>query len=88
MRKLARMLRAHEEVLLNWFRAKGEISTGAVEGHNNKIRVVTRGSSGFRTYEAMEVAVYHTLAQRPKPESTYRFCRGGHFTTTSFSRLR
>jgi len=36
------MLRAHEELLLNWFRAKGEISNGAVEGLNNKIRVVTR----------------------------------------------
>jgi len=35
------MLRAHEELLMNWFRAKGEISSGAVEGLNNKIRVVT-----------------------------------------------
>src|SRR5208283_2321503 len=41
MRKVARMLRTHEELLLNWFRAKGEISSGAVEGLNNKIRVVT-----------------------------------------------
>jgi len=31
----ARMLRTHEELLLNWFKAKGEIS-GAVEGPNNK----------------------------------------------------
>src|ERR1019366_1953484 len=30
MKKVARMLRAHEELLLNWFRAKGEISNGAV----------------------------------------------------------
>ena len=41
MKKVARMLRAHEELLLNWFRAKGEISAGTVEGLNNKIRVVT-----------------------------------------------
>jgi hypothetical protein len=26
MRKVARMLRSHEELLLNWFKAKGEIS--------------------------------------------------------------
>jgi transposase len=32
MTKVARMLRAHEALLLNWFRAKGEISAGAVEG--------------------------------------------------------
>jgi transposase len=37
MKKAARMLRAHEELLLNWFRAKGEISNRVVEGLNNKI---------------------------------------------------
>jgi transposase len=63
MKKVARMLRAHEELLLNWFRAKGEISSGAVEGLNNKIRVVTRRSYGFRTYDAMEIALYHTLGR-------------------------
>jgi len=74
MKKVARMLRSHEELLLNWFRAKGEVSSGAVEGLNNKIRVVTRRSYGFRTYEAMEIALYHTLGRLPEPESTHRFC--------------
>lgn len=74
MKRVARMLRAHEELLLNWFRAKGEISTGAVEGLNNKIRVVTRRSYGFRTYEAMEIALYHTLGRLPEPESAHKFC--------------
>jgi transposase len=74
MKKVARMLRAHEKLLLNWFRPKGEISTGAVEGLNNKIRVVTRRSYGFRTYDAMEVALYHTLGRLPEPESAHRFC--------------
>jgi transposase len=73
MQKVARMLRTHEELLLNWFRAKGEISAGAVEGLNNKIRVVTRRSYAFRTYEAMELALYHALARLPEPESTRRF---------------
>ena len=74
MKKVARMLRAHDELLLNWFRAKGEISSGAVEGLNNKIRVVTRRSYGFRTYDAMEIALYHTLGRLPEPESTHKFC--------------
>ena len=74
MQKVARMLRTHEELLMNWFRAKGEISSGAVEGLNNKIRVVTRRSYGFRTYHAMEMALYHTLGRLPEPESTHRFC--------------
>jgi transposase len=74
MKKVARMLRAHEELLMNWFRAKGEISAGAVEGLNNKIRVVTRRSYGFRTFDAMEVALYHNLGRLPEPELTHRFC--------------
>ncbi len=74
MKKVARMLRKHEGLLLNWFRAKGEVSSGAVEGLNNKIRVVTRRSYGFRTYKAMELALYHNLGKLPEPESTHRFC--------------
>ncbi len=74
MKKVARMLRTHEELLLNWFKAKGEISGGAVEGLNNKIRVVTRRAYGFRTFDAMEIALYHTLGKLPEPESTHRFC--------------
>jgi transposase len=75
MKKVARMLRSHEDLLLNWFKAKGEISGGAVEGLNNKIRVVTRRSYGFRTYDAMEIALYHTLGRLPEPdELTHRFC--------------
>jgi len=75
MKKVARMLRSHEDLLMNWFKAKGEISSGAVEGLNNKIRVVTRRSYGFRTYDAMEIALYHTLGRLPEPgEFTHRFC--------------
>lgn len=74
MQRVARMLRKHEELLLNWFKAKGEVSSGAVEGLNNKIRVVTRRSYGFRTYKAMELALYHNLGRLPEPEITHRFC--------------
>jgi transposase len=74
MRKVARTLRAHQELILNWFRAKGEISSAAVEGLNNKIRVVTRRSYGFRTYDAMKIALFHTLGRLPEPETAHRFC--------------
>jgi len=74
MKKVARMLRKHEALLLNWFRAKGELSSGAVEGLNNKIRVVTRRSYGFRTFKVMELALFHNLGRLPEPESTHRFC--------------
>jgi transposase len=74
MKKVARMLRAHEALLMNWFRARGEIPSGAVEGQNNKLRVVTRRSYGFRTCEAMTIALYHALARLPEPETTHEFC--------------
>jgi transposase len=74
MKKVARMLRAHEPLILNWFEAKGELSSAAVEGLNNKIRVVTRRSYGFRTYPAMELALYHSLGRLPEPRLTHRFC--------------
>lgn len=74
MKRVARMLRRHEKLLLNWFKAKGEVSSGVVEGLNNKIRVVTRRSYGFRTFKAMEIALYHNLGRLPEPESTHRFC--------------
>ena len=75
MKKVARMLRSHQGLVLNWFKAKGEISTGVVEGLNNKIRVVTRRAYGFRTFKAMRIALYHTLGRLPEPEEfTHRFC--------------
>jgi transposase len=74
LHKVARMLRTHEPLILNWFRAKREISSGAVEGLNNKIRVVTRRSYGFRTFDAMQIALYHNLGRLPEPESPHKFC--------------
>jgi len=75
MKKVARMLRAHEGLILNWFKARGEVCTGATEGLNNKIRVVTRRAYGFRTYKAMEIALYHNLGKLPEPnELSHKFC--------------
>ncbi len=59
---------------MNWFRTRGELSSAAVEGLNNKCRVVTRRSYGFRTYKGIEFSLYHTLGRLPEPESTHRFC--------------
>lgn len=74
MKKIARSLREHEELLLNWFRAKGEISAGIVEGFNNKAKLTMRKSYGFRSEEAIKMALYHSLGALPEPKSTHRFC--------------
>jgi transposase len=74
MKKVARMLRRHRPLLLNWFRARGEISSAVVEGFNNKAKLTTRKAYGFRSYRCVEIALYHTLGQLPEPEAIHRFC--------------
>jgi transposase len=74
MKKVAKMLRNHKPLLLNWFHAKGEIALGCVEGFNNKAKVVTKRSYGFRSYDTLKIALYHALGDLPEPESTHRFC--------------
>jgi len=75
MKKVARTLQSHRTLLLNWFRAKGEMSSGPVEGLNNRLKVITRRAYGFRTFRAIEVALYHTLGKLPDPQdsTTHRF---------------
>ena len=74
MKKIARMLRNKRELILNWFVAEGQLSSGIVEGFNNRLKLITRKSYGFRTQEAYETALYHNLAALPEPESTHEFC--------------
>ena len=74
MKQVARMLRAHRPLILNWFRAKGAISSGIVEGFNNKAKLTTRRSRGFRSLRRAQVALYHTLGDLPEPEMTLEFC--------------
>jgi transposase len=74
MKKVARMLRNHRTLLLNWFHAKGQFSSGVVEGFNTKAKLTSRKSYGFRTFHGAEVALYHALGALPVPEGTHRFC--------------
>jgi transposase len=74
MKKVARTLRTHRGLLLNWFRAKGTISAGTVEGFNNKVKLTMRKSYGFRMCETIKLALYHQLGALPQPEFTHEFC--------------
>jgi transposase len=73
MKKIARSLRQHRELILNYFRAGKLISSGVVEGLNNKAKVTMRKSYGFRTYRVLELALYHSFGKLPEPESTRDF---------------
>jgi transposase len=74
LKKVARSLRRHRPLLLNWFRAKGTISAGIIEGFNNKAKLTMRKSYGFREYDTIELALYHQLGQLPRPKFTHEFC--------------
>ena len=73
LKKFVRTVRAHEDLILNWFEAKKAFSSGAVEGMNRKINLITRKAYGYKTYETLEVALFHTLGHLPEPEHTHRF---------------
>jgi len=73
MKKIARMLRAHRDLILNYFKAQKLFSSGIIEGLNNKAKVTMRKSYGFRTFRITELALYHTLGKLPEPELTHKF---------------
>ncbi len=73
MKKIARTLRAHRPLLLNYFKARKRFSSGVVEGLNNKAKVTMRRSYGFRTFRVLELALYHSHGHLPEPKLTHEF---------------
>ncbi|WP_205744351.1 transposase [Dyella sp. M7H15-1] len=60
MKKFAKTVRAHRELILNYFRARKQFSSGIVEGLNNKAKVTMRKAYGFRT-----VTIHPSPAEKP-----------------------
>lgn len=73
LKQVAAMLRRHQPLILNWFKARRMISAGAVEGLNNKAKLTARKAYGFRSPTVEKVALYHALGKLPEPESAHRF---------------
>ncbi len=73
MKKVAKTIRSHKQLILNWFEAKNKISLGAVEGQNNKAKVVIRKSYGFKTAKMLEIALYHKLGRLPVPKLAHKY---------------
>ena len=73
LKKFVSTVRNHRELLLNYFRARKAFSSGIVEGLNNKAKVTMRRAYGFRTFEMLELALYHTLGKLPEPKLTHSF---------------
>lgn len=73
MQKVAQMVREHRGLILNWFRAKGQISNGVVEGLNNKAKLTMGKSYGFRPPEILEIALLHAFGKLPEPKTAHEF---------------
>ncbi|MBL9105149.1 MAG: ISL3 family transposase [Myxococcales bacterium] len=71
--RVAKTLEKKADLILNWFRAGGAISSGAVEGLNNKLKIIIRRAYGFRSYDVTSTALYHALGKLPEPPLIHRF---------------
>ena len=74
IKKVARSVRKHRELILNWFKAKKQFNSGIVEGLNYKIKLTIRKAYGYRELKVAELAIYHALGQLPEPVLAHKFC--------------
>ena len=65
MKKVARTLRYYQALSLNWFRAKGKISSGVAECFRYNAKFTMKKAYGFRTYDGAKIALYHKLGKLP-----------------------
>jgi transposase len=73
IKKFARTVRTHRELLLNYFRARKEFSSGVIEGLNNKAKVTMRKAYGYRSFRIAELSLFHVLGKLPEPKLTHDF---------------
>ena len=73
LKKVAKTLRKHKPLILNWFKAKKAFSSGIVEGLNNNVKLATKKAYGFKSLECIETALYHQLGKLPQPPTAHRF---------------
>ena len=73
IKKFVKTMRRHEALMMNWFKAKKAYSSGTVEGLNRKVNLVTRKAYGYRSYDVLKIALFHTMGHLPEPKMTHRF---------------
>lgn len=62
---LARLLRTHLDGVLAWTRIR--VTNGALEGMNNKVKVISHRAFGYRTSWTYIANIYHSCASLPLP---------------------
>ena len=74
IQRFVKTVRKHEDLILNWFRAKKQFSSGVVEAMNRGAGLVSNLARGFRNPEIRKNALFHALGDLPMPpEFTHRF---------------
>lgn len=73
IKKFVGTIRVHEDLIMNWFKAKKQFSSGAVEGMNRKVNLITRKAFGYRKYDVLKIALFHALGHLPEPEMPHEF---------------
>jgi transposase len=71
MQDFALLLKRHEENVLTYFDLP--ISNGAVEGLNNKAKVISHRAYGFRSAKNYILNLYHCMGDLPMPTTLHRF---------------
>jgi transposase len=72
LKKFARSMRRHKPLIINYFKAKKEFSSGAVEGMNSYAKLAMRKSFGFKTKKGLKITLFHQLGNLPKPQLTHK----------------
>jgi transposase len=73
LKKFVKTLRNHEDLLMNYFKANKQYSSGIVEGLNLRVNLCMRKAYGYRSFEILQISLYHTLGALPEPEFTHKF---------------
>lgn len=73
MKKFVRTLRHHEDLLMNYFKAGKVYSSGVVEGLNLRINLCMRKAYGYRSFDLLQISLFHTLGKLPEPKFAHKF---------------
>jgi hypothetical protein len=63
--KFVGMLRNHEDLLLNYFKANQLYTSGIVECLRLRINLCMRKASGYRSFELLKLFLHHPLEDLP-----------------------
>lgn len=66
IKQFGRLVKAHLDGILAWTWIR--VSNGSLEGINNKIKLISHRSFGFRTVSHYQAAIYHCCADLPLPD--------------------